>query len=301
MRNLWSRNAPQLLLLLMIAIWGASYAAVKATLERGVPPFVLLAARFSIAAACLLPLALASGRAALASERGRGIATGLTLLIGYALQTTGMQQTTASLAGFLSGLITLFVAAGAVLLGERLRAPTVLGLALGTVGLALLCFGGEPPPDSARAPTNTLLGIGLQVGSSCCYAAHILLLSHWSRPGREIPYCWWQLATVAAGVTMLAPLPGVGPLDRYASDPVVAFCILYLGVFALAIGIAVQSRVQPKIPATQVAVLFAAQPGFAAVGGAVFLGDRLQAAEWTGGALIAAGVLTAELLRARRA
>src|SRR5262245_22516079 len=294
----WRAAAPQLLLLSMIAIWGSSYAAVKTVLDRGMPPFDLLRARFWIAVACLLPPALARGGRALGTECARGVATGVMLLIGYALQTFGMQQTTASLAGFLSGLITLFVAIGAVLLfRERLRAPTVCGLLLGAAGLALLCFGGDAH-DAAR--TNTLVGIGLQIASSFSYAGHILALSRLSRRGRELQYCWWQLLTVALGVTALAALTDAGPVPFRGADPTVWLCIAFLGVFALAVGISVQSTVQPRIPSTQVAVLFATQPGFAALGGAVFLGDRMTALEWCGGALIGVGVLVAELLRPAR-
>ncbi len=300
MPSTWRQAAPQLQLLSMIAVWGISYAAVKTTLDRGVPPFVLLGARFWLAVACLLPRARWQGGAALRSEWRRGALTGLALLVGYALQTLGMQQTTASLAGFLSGLITLFVAVGAVLLGERLRAPTVIGLALGVVGLGLLCFGGDDGAVAGAARANTPFGILLQVGSSGSYALHILLLSRLSRPGRETSFCWWQLATVAIGVTMMVPLHrGLGAVATYGGDPVVLGCIAFLGIGALAVGITVQSRVQPRIPASKVAVLFATQPGFAALGGAVFLGDRLSATEWLGGGLIAVGVLVAELLRPR--
>jgi len=293
----WRAAAPQLQLLSMIAIWGSSYAAVKTVLDRGVPPFDLLRARFWIAVACLLPPAVAVGRRALGTEALRGIATGVPLLIGYALQTFGIQQTTASMGGFLSGLITLFVAAGAVLVfGERLRAPTVFGLLLGAAGLALLCFGGDEH-DGARK--NTLAGIGLQIASSFSYAGHILLLSRLSRRGRELQYCWWQLLTVALGVTALAAATGTAAAPFRGADPTVWLCIAFLGVFALAIGISVQSTVQPRIPATQVAVLFATQPGFAALGGVVFLGDRMTTLEWSGGALIGIGVLVAELVRPR--
>lgn len=289
--------APQLLLLSMIAIWGASYASVKTILDHGVPPFVLLAARFWLALACLLPLVCAGGAANLRREAGRGIATGTALLIGYALQTFGMTCTSASMAGFLSGLITLLVALGAFFVfGERLRVPTLAGLALGTAGLALLCFG-----SGDAGGGDSAFGIGLQIASSTSYAAHILLLSRWSRPGGETAYCWWQLATVAVGVTALLPTGGLGALPDYGTDAVVLGNVAFLGVFATAIGIAVQSRVQPRIAPSRVAVLFATQPGFAALGGAVLLGDRLAPLEWLGGGMIATGVLLASVLRARTA
>ncbi|MGE3172219.1 MAG: DMT family transporter [Planctomycetota bacterium] len=291
------RVPPQLLLLIAIAIWGVSFSAVKVPLDRGVPPFALLTARFWLAVLCLLPWALRGRRdGTLRSEALRGVVTGLFLLLGYVLQTTGMQHATASVGGFLTGLITLLVAVGAVVLfGERLRAPTVLGVALGTAGVAFLCFGGAPPADPDA--DTSLLGVALLAGSSISYAAHVLVLSRLARGGRETVYCWWQLLTVAVGVSAAMPLwGGVGEVATWGADPQVLGCIAFLGVFALAIAIGIQARAQPRIRQSQVAVLFALQPAFAALGGAVLLGERMTGLEWTGGALIAAGVLCAELL-----
>ena len=111
----------------------------------------------------------------------------------------------------------------------------------------------------------------------------------------------WQLLTVAVGVAALLPFAGNdGGATAWVLDPVAWWCIAYLAVFALAIGIAVQSRVQPRIRAGEAALLFSTEPAFAALGGAVLLGDRLGAAEWIGGALIGVGVLVAEVRRPAR-
>ncbi|MEY4831519.1 MAG: hypothetical protein RLZZ562_3315, partial [Planctomycetota bacterium] len=104
--------APQLWLLSMNLIWGVSYSAVKYALDRGLQPFALMTARFWLACLFLMPLVAMRQRHALTKSAMRGVVTGLALLLGYVLQTYGMQQTTASMAGFLSGLITLLVALG---------------------------------------------------------------------------------------------------------------------------------------------------------------------------------------------
>lgn len=281
---------PRLLLLAMIAIWGGSYSAVKVVLDSGVPPFALVAGRFWIAVLCVQILLLLSGRAGgLRTAVRSGIPTGLALLAGYSLQTLGMQETTASMGGFLSGLIVLLVALGArIVFGERLRPPTLLGLALGTVGLALLCLQGH----GDAAGQSSTRGILLQLGSAISYAAHVLLISRLSPPGNELAFGQWQLLVTAVGASALVPCTGgLGAVADYAASPLLLAMALYLGVLATGLGIAVQSRVQPRIPPSQVAVLFATQPAFAALAGALFLGERLGPAELAGGALIAVGVL----------
>ena len=64
-----------------------------------------------------------------------------------------------------------------------------------------------------------------------------------------------------------------------------------------AIGIALQSRVQPRIPPLHVALLFTTQPLFAALTGWATLGESLGARDLAGAALIIAGVVVTSLDR----
>lgn len=290
--------APQLWLLSMNLIWGVSYSAVKYALDRGLQPFALMTARFWMACLCLLPIVAMRERDRIRGAAARGVTTGLALLIGYVLQTYGMQQTTASMAGFLSGLITLLVALGGWLVfREKLHASTAFGLLLGFSGLVMMCWGAETEGPERK---DTIAGILMQTGAAVSFACHILLMSRWSRPGEEFAFCWWQLVAVAAGATVALPLTGGAPdALRILAEPWIAASLVYLAVFALAIALVVQSRMQPRIKATQVAVIFATQPLFGALGGMGLLGDTLATQEWIGGALITGGVLVAELLRPR--
>ncbi|HLQ38298.1 MAG TPA: DMT family transporter [Planctomycetota bacterium] len=287
---------PHLWLLLMIAIWGGSYSVVKVGLGY-LAPFTLVAARFWLAVLCLLPFVLRRGKAPLRQSLGPGLVTGAALATGYMLQTVGMNETTASMGGFLSGLIVLLVALGGWLLfREPLQLRAVLGLLLGLSGLVLLCLG-KGDDDPARAG-NTLRGILLQVASSTSYAGHILLISRVSPKGAETEYCLWQLLVVAVVALVAMPITGaVLAENARAPDGILWFVILYLGVLATAVGIAVQSRVQPRIQPTHVALLFATQPLFAAVVGSACLGDQFGWSQLVGGAAIVAGVIAVSLAR----
>jgi drug/metabolite transporter (DMT)-like permease len=287
--------APHLLLLSMIVIWACSYTAVKIGLTR-LAPFAVVATRFWVAVPCLLPLALRRGGQPLLASVVPGVITGLALLTGYLLQTIGMQETTASMGGFLSGLIVLLVAVGGwLILRDPLRLGAVLGLGLGIGGVVLLCL----RSDAAAEIANTPRGIWLQVGSSCSYAAHILLLSRLSPRGGEMQYTFWQLLTVALGATIAMVVRGefAAAGKPLLLDAAMLGSVAYLGFLATALGIGVQSLVQPRIRPTHVALLFATQPLFAAIAGWAVLGDVMGWQQLAGGALIVGGIVAVSLAR----
>src|SRR2546427_5662867 len=88
---------PQLALLLSTLVWGATFPATKAALEE-ILPFSFLFLRFLLGTVLTLGIVLAAGRR-LRLDRGvlrvSAIATGF-LFLGYATQTVGVRDTTAS-------------------------------------------------------------------------------------------------------------------------------------------------------------------------------------------------------------
>ncbi len=285
-------GGPQLLLLGCMAIWGASFVATKDALGH-LQPFGLIALRFWLAIVLMLPLLPWRNGDAWRRSLRPGLLIGLFLAIGYALQTIGMTETSASMGGFLVGLIVLLVALGSFLfLGVRLTQATVIGMGLGLVGLVLLCL---PQGGDAPGQRDTAFGIAMQLGSSTAFAGHILLISKISPRGAEVPFTFLQLVVTAVVATVAVPLQGQG-LWLPGGDPGalrVWVDLAYLAAFATVLGIVVQSRVQPRIPGNQVALLFAAQPGFAAAAGWLLRGEQLGLLQWAGGVLVMLGIVAA--------
>jgi drug/metabolite transporter (DMT)-like permease len=290
-----ARYTPHLLLTAMIAIWGGSYAVVKTALD-GLPPFLVVALRFWLSVVCLLPFVRAGLVAELRATRRPGLLAGAALAIGYLLQTAGMNETSASMGGFLAGLIVPLVGLGGFLFFRaRFGALAVTGFLLGLGGMVLLCWphGGDARPDTA-------CGIVLQIGSSISYAAHILLLSRFGRGAPVVAFCLWQLVFVSIAGTLAAAVAGDLDAGRLAAIDVNATlvgAIAYLGVLATALGIGVQAKVQHRIPPVHVALLFALQPLFAALVAWLTIGDRLQTMQLAGGITIFGAVLLTSLDR----
>lgn len=293
------RFLPHLQLTAMIAIWGGSYSVVKQALGTW-SPFAIVAIRFWLALVCLAPFLGRGAAAGLRQARGPGLMAGAALATGYLLQTAGMRETSASMGGFLAGLIVLLVAVGGcVFFGARFGVRSTFGLLLGLAGMAMLCWhsGGD-----GNGVQDTTRGILLQVASSISYAAHVLLLSRYGRELPALPFCTWQLAVVAVAATVAVGVDGhvfADGVTAIADPGLQAWLIGYLGVLATALGIAVQSRVQHRIAPTPLAMLFALQPLFAALVGWLALGDRMAPLQWAGGAALIVGLVATSLERSK--
>ncbi|MBL9078250.1 MAG: DMT family transporter [Planctomycetes bacterium] len=293
-----ARYVPHLLLTAMIAIWGGSYAVVKVALES-LPPFAVVALRFWLAVACVLPFVRPGFGAELRAAARPGLLAGALLALGYLLQTLGMNETSASMGGFLSGLIVLLAGVGGfVFFRARFGALSVLGFVLGLAGMALLCWPGEVP--AGTPVVDTPRGILLQIGSSTAYAAHILLLSRFGRTVPPLAFCSWQLLVTAVVATAVGTSTGELTAARLAATawtPGLIAALVYLGALANTLGIAVQGRVQHRIPPVHVALLFTTQPLFAALVAWLALGDRMGPMQLAGGLTIVLGVLASSLDR----
>lgn len=121
--------------------WSSSFPITKIALID-TPPFVLITARFVVAGAILLLIALATGPLPRLSRRDYGalILTGLTLHavhIGFGYY--GVSLISAGFAAVLFSTSPILVAIfSAVVLGEPLTRVKALGLALGFIGVAIV-------------------------------------------------------------------------------------------------------------------------------------------------------------------
>lgn len=279
-----------LALLGVAAVWGATFVTVKqATLTLPVLPF--LAVRFALAGAVLalaFPSAWRQFRAPLIA-RGTGI--GVFLFLGYFLQTWGLQYTTAGRAGFITGLSVVLVPLGQALLWRRPPGVQALaGVALATVGLAAMGWeAGE-------------LGRGdlLVLGCALAFAAHILSVAAWAADCHPVPITAVQVFTVAAASALAALLPGARPPDwswQLLGPSVVRVwdALLLTGLFATSVAFLVQNAVQRFTEPTHTALIFAAEPVFAALFAWLLGGETLTPRGLIGGGLVVLGMLAAQL------
>ena len=273
---------PELALLGVTLLWGASFTVIKGALDV-VPPHLLVALRFGTAALVLLLVSPRSVLRPVPGSRRAALWLGILLWGGYALQTWGLAYTTPSRSAFITSTAVLLVP-GVAFLVLRVR-PTRgvgIGVLLATAGLWLLTSPGAG--GFGRGETLTAL-------CALSYAAHIVALGQLAPRFRSLPLATLQLGVVA-GCAGIATLAFESPTLRL--PPGAWAAIGFLGVFCSAVAVLVQTWAQRRIPAARAALFFALEPVFAAAIAAVVLGERLGAAGLLGGALVVAGVAIAE-------
>src|SRR5204862_2735393 len=130
-------TTPLLALVAVTAVWGVTFVQVKDAVEI-YPILPFLAVRFGIASAVLAP---AVPRVAGLGRRGVAAAAlaGALLGVGYVLQTLGLERTSVSSAGFVTGMYVVLTPLIALALFRfQVGAAAWGGVALATVGLAML-------------------------------------------------------------------------------------------------------------------------------------------------------------------
>lgn len=264
------------------------------------PVFAFLGLRFGLAFLALLPLWVAVRRGrptgdwhqGSRGERwGRGALIGVFLFAGYAFQTAGLQYTTASKAGFITGLSVVLVPLFSAVLLRRPPKPWALaGVVLATVGMSLLSWEGD---------WHVGLGEALVLGCAVSFAAHITAVGAFAPGGDVLHLTMTQIATVgvlSGGVAAFLERPeGLPTLPVWGAAA-------FTGVLATSLAFGLQTAAQRFTNPTHTALIFAAEPVFAAVFGFLLAGERLGPRETLGCGLILLGMLTAELapLLARR-
>jgi drug/metabolite transporter (DMT)-like permease len=275
-----------LALIAVTAVWGYTFVPMKDAVAL-YPLFAFLAVRFLIAAVVLA--APAAPRLRSLGRQGwiAGTALGLLLAVGYALQTAGLQRTTVSSAGFITGLYVVFTPLlGLLLFRTRVGRAVWLGVALAVAGLALLSGVGAGDPA----------GDLLVLAGSAAYSLQIALMERYAPRYDPVAFTQAEMMAAFGGFAIVAVALGQVEVPHGWT---VWGALLVTGIFASALGFLVQTWAQRRISASRTAIAFAMEPVFAGIFGFWLAGDRLGAVGWTGCALIMAGILVAEPEAAR--
>jgi drug/metabolite transporter (DMT)-like permease len=287
-------------LLAVTIVWGSAFVVMRHALDTA-PPFFLLFCRFALGAALLAPFLRKRTKSA---GLGRdGWILGSLLAVEMALQVSGQAGTTATNAGFLTGLGTVLTPFAAVARTRRLpTAGNGIGIALASAGFLLLTF----PGRGATFQRGDLL----VAASAVVFAVYMVELAE--RGGRH-DALWLtaaQLSIVALGAGVLSLLARsplfsgtvAGALESRPVDWRGAFpgSVLYLGFFCTFLAFLGATWAQGRMPAIHAAILLALEPVVTWILAAAILNERLGPRGWWGALLVMAGIAVSELLRRPR-
>lgn len=269
-------------------IWGLNFIFIKDALPWFASPQVFNAARWILAMGVLLAVVAIRRDPLRIARRDWGRFAVIACVGNVAQQLTfinGIRLTTAGHSALIMGLSPVMVAlASEALRIERVDRRMWAGIALSVLGLALLVR-----PGAANAPPTAFLGDLLTLASAASWAVYTVA----SRP-LTMRYPPASVTVVAAGVATVILIALSVPDARgqtWTAVPLRAWGgLVYSGALAIAFNYAVWSVAIRRIGTSRTAVLANLAPVVALIAAWALLGERLDAPQALGAALVIVGV-----------
>jgi drug/metabolite transporter (DMT)-like permease len=273
-------------LIAVTAVWGVTFVQVKDAVEI-YPLYAFLAVRYAIATGVLGAVGALRLRTLGRGGFAAGAMLGALLGVGIGLQTAGLERTTVSSTGFITGLyVVLTPLFGLALFRTRVGLEVWLGIVLSVAGLAML----------SGVHVGSTNGDLLVLASSAAQALQILMVERYANRYDAVALTLVELATCLAGFLVLALARGELSLPRGWT---VWGALVVTGVFASALAYLIQVWAQRQLSAARIALVFSLETVFAGLFGYWLSGDRLGWLGWGGCAAILGGIVLAEPAAAR--
>lgn len=279
---------PQEAILIVITmIWGGTFLAIHHAMTVS-GPFFFVGLRFGTAALALTLFSLNSLRGLTWYECKAGIQIGVTIAVGYSLQSIGLQTISSSQSAFITAMYVPMVPLLQWLVLKRFPGVMAwIGILLAFSGLMLLAGPNNSEVSFSLGETVTLIG-------TVAVAAEIILIGAYAGKVNVKRVTVVQLAT-ASLLSFLMMLPSGEAVPAYSDY--LLYCAVGLGIASALIQLTM-NWAQRSISPTRATVIYAGEPVWAGVVGRI-AGERLPGAALLGGALIVLGVIVSEL-RIRR-
>jgi drug/metabolite transporter (DMT)-like permease len=280
------------LLLLTPLLWGATFPATKIALRHlPVPTFMAWSRTLGfLAILALIPLVRRAGSGHGRRPRevlGPGLILGALMFVGYLLQTEGQARTTATNAGFITGLYVVFAPIlAAALLRHQIPGAVWLAVVMSLAGLTLLSV---QDLGDIRLHAGDLLVLAGAVG----WAGHITAVGYFSP---RFPA--WMLSLAQMGVASLfhiglAATTGIRLSEALSTE--VWPLLIITGILGSGVAFTIQVLAQQTVTPARAVVLLAGETLVAAFFAAIWLGERLSAHQWIGAILVLAAMAYSEL------
>ncbi len=286
------------ILLLNTVIWGATFVIIKMAL-RDISPMMFVATRFSLASLLLLPFMFKSLKNADKGTIIGGALLGFMFFLGFATQTIGLNYTSATKSGFITGTFVLFTPLFQLLFEKKKPSKgNLLGVAIVIMGLIMLSSKGDSLFDIFRE-----IGQGFNIGDfftllcAVFFAMYLVYLDITSRKYDYRPLVFMQVSvTGICGVIFSIILSAAGLESvKFILNANVVFALLYTAVLATIVTTTLQTKYQKFVTPTKAGIILSFEPIFSMILAFIMLSERISLFGFIGCILIFTGLLVTEL------
>jgi len=278
-----SQTKADLALITVTIFWGSTFILSKMVLEE-IPLVIYLIIRLNLAAFIISLYALRFLREFSIRTLYHGLVLGVFLFLSYLFQMWGIQYTSASKAGFITGLNVVFVPLFSIIFfGDHPRVSSLIGVLFATIGLYFLA-GGD---FSALSKGDWLVFV-----CAVTVTFHVIYTGKFA--SRNNIYLLTAVQLLVTGLLSLTLLPFES--DTFPDISInVLLVLFYLALFGTVYTFLMQTAMQRFTTATRTALVFSLEPVFAALFAYLIAGEMITSYSWLGGFLIICGMIIAEL------
>ncbi|MDD0976115.1 DMT family transporter [Pseudomonas fontis] len=278
----------ELVLVFITMLWGGTFLLVHNVMTVSGPMF-FVGLRFAAAALFVALVCARSLPGLTLLELKAGVVIGVSIMLGYGLQTVGLQTISSSQSAFITALYVPFVPLLQwLVLGRRPGLMPSLGIGLAFAGLMLLAGPSGGAIHFSPGEVATLV-------SAVAIAAEIILISRYAGKVDVRRVTVVQLATASA-LAFLMVVPTQERLPEFSW--LLALSALGLGAMSAVIQVAM-NWAQKSVSPTRATLIYAGEPVWAGIVGRI-AGERLPGVALLGGVLIVVAVIVSELRIKRR-
>ncbi|GAA0181322.1 DMT family transporter [Clostridium sediminicola] len=271
-------------LILLTIGWGASFLLTKDSLSE-LATFNFLTIRFFLA--FILSSIIFFKKMINVDKKTLkyGIILGVALYATFALQTLGLNYTTASKSAFITGFSVILVPVFVTILMKKIPDKKIIfSVFIAFIGLGLLTL------NKNVASINN--GDILTFICAITCAIHVLLVSKYTTKSESVALAVVQIG-VCAVLSLITSLAFESPVIPTSNG--VWINIIILSVVCTSGAFIVQSVALKFTSPTHAALIYTAEPVFAAVFGYIVLGELLSSKGMLGALLILTGMIITEV------
>ena len=244
------RFSPIVALVGVTAVWGYTFVPVQKAVAV-YPLFAFLAIRFAISSLALAPFAWRPLRSLPRAGYLAGCGAGVLLGSAYGLQTAGLELTTVSSTGFITGLYVVLTPLIALALFKTPVAVAAwVGVALSVSGLLML----------SGIPGGSVAGNALVLGNAVAQSLQIVSMERFAPRYDARALTFLQMVVSSDRRSRQSPSRAMS--CRFPATVSVWYALVVTGVFAGALGYLVATWVQSQATAARAALVFTLEAPF---------------------------------------
>jgi drug/metabolite transporter (DMT)-like permease len=289
-------------LLFNTLIWGGTFALIKNALTD-ISPSLFIGLRFGIAALIFLPFVYSHLKKTNVKTIFAGVILGSFYFSGFATQTIGLNLTTATKSGFITGTFVIFIPILQLIIEKRKpKLVNIIGVALVLAGLIMLSSKGSNVFEFIKQLGSDFnLGDLLTLICALLFAFQVVYVDIFTKKYDYLPMVFIQLLITGLGGFILTYLFSVASIEqiKFTLNFSVVGAIIYTSIFASIIATIIQLKFQKTVSPTKAGIIYSIEPIFAAVFAYFLLSEKISNFGLVGCLLIFIGLIISEVFSSK--